>query len=135
MITLTLLHPIKDVPVQKWTFEPDTTIRIGRSTKNDVILYSAVVSRHHLEIRPTDSHWELVNLGTNGTYEIKTGKRINQTIVVDGMIICLAKSGPKIQISLDSEETRQRHGTTEKDDQSTLTQEQVSKDTKDTLIT
>jgi len=135
VITLTLLHPIKDVPVQKWTFEPDSPIRIGRSTKNDVILYSAVVSRHHLEIRPTDSSWELVNLGTNGTYEIKTGKRINQAPVIDGMIICLARSGPKIQIWLESEDKRQEMQKADKERRSHLTKEQLSKDTKDTLIT
>ena len=68
MITLTLLHPTKTTPVQSWTFKTTATIRIGRSTDNEVVLYSAVVSRHHLEIRHENNHWEIVNLGTNGTY-------------------------------------------------------------------
>lgn len=96
MITLTLLHPLQSIPVQSWTFERESVIRIGRSTDNDVILYSAVVSRHHVEIRCTDSKWEIVNLGANGTY--LDGKRITQVPLVDGVTIRLARSGPNIQI-------------------------------------
>lgn len=102
MITLTLLHPLQAVPVQSWTFDPNSIIRIGRSTDNEVILYSAVVSRHHVEIRRRESQWEIVNLGANGTY--LDGKRINKATVIDGMIVRLASSGPQIQIRLDSSE-------------------------------
>lgn len=98
MITLTLLHPVQQTPVQVWTFDKEPVIRIGRATDNQVILYSAVVSRHHVELRRLDNSWELVNLGTNGTY--LNGKRINQVPLVDGAIIRLARSGPNIQIRL-----------------------------------
>ena len=83
MITLTLLHPLKDVPVQNWSFNADSTIRVGRSVDNDVVLYSAVVSRFHLEIKRKNSDWELVSLGTNGTYV--DGKRVEQVIITDGI--------------------------------------------------
>jgi pSer/pThr/pTyr-binding forkhead associated (FHA) protein len=100
VIVLTLLHPLQAVPVQNWTFEPETIIRIGRSTDNEVILYSAVVSRHHVEVRPNgQGHWEVVNLGANGTY--MDGKRITKVPVFDGMIIRLASSGPQIQIRVE----------------------------------
>ncbi|MGK7901020.1 MAG: FHA domain-containing protein [Hormoscilla sp.] len=99
MITLTLLHPLQDTAVQNWTFEKEPVIRIGRSTDNNVILYSAVVSRHHVELRrEADCQWELRNIGTNGTY--LDGKRISQVSVVDGTVIRLARSGPKIKISI-----------------------------------
>ncbi|HBB35094.1 MAG TPA: phosphopeptide-binding protein [Cyanobacteria bacterium UBA8803] len=101
MITLTLLHPLQSVPVQSWPFESESVIRIGRSTDNDVILYSAVVSRHHVELRRNGSSWEIVSLGANGTYI--DGKRITQMPVVNGMIVRLASSGPKIQIHLEGE--------------------------------
>jgi pSer/pThr/pTyr-binding forkhead associated (FHA) protein len=101
VITLTLLHPIQGVPVQSWSFETEPVIRIGRSTNNDVILYSAVVSRNHIEIRKGNSCWEVVNLGANGTYI--DGKRIERQEAVDGLVIRLASSGPKIQIRLQSE--------------------------------
>ncbi len=101
MITLTLLHPGKTTAVQHWTFNTESTIRIGRSLDNEVVLYSAVVSRHHLEIRLNGLDWEVINLGTNGTY--LDGQPIKTVPVVDGMIVSLASSGPKIQIHLSSE--------------------------------
>lgn len=96
MITLTLLHPDRLTPVQHWTFDDSSIVRVGRSTDNQVVLYSAVVSRHHAEIRQVNSSWELVNLGANGTYY--EGKRISQVLIRDGMIFRLARSGPNLQI-------------------------------------
>lgn len=99
VITLTLLLPGKALPVQSWTFESDSTIRVGRAADNDVVLYSAVVSRHHLEFRLGDQGWEAVNIGANGTYV--SGQPIESMPVEDGLIIRLASSGPKIQIHLE----------------------------------
>lgn len=99
MITLTLLHPQQAVAVQTWRFEPKSVIRIGRSRDNEVTLYSAVVSRHHVEIRQKGSSWEVVNTGSNGTF--CDGKRINRTPVQNGMVVRLASSGPQIQIWTD----------------------------------
>lgn len=98
MITLTLLHPLKNTPVQSWSFEQDTVIRMGRATDNHVVLYSAVVSRRHVELRRSGSNWEVVSLGANGTYV--DGERISRLPVVDGLTIRLARSGPTIQICL-----------------------------------
>ena len=99
MITLTLLHPLQPVPVQSWTFQDEQKIRIGRATKNEVVLYSAVVSRHHVEIHKVDNNWEVVNIGANGTYI--EGKRVDQTLAKDGMVFRLASSGPKILIKIE----------------------------------
>ena len=104
MITLSLLHPLKTIPIQHWTFPPESTIRVGRSADNDVIIYSAVVSRHHLEIRHNGSSWELTSMGSNGTY-VK-GKRIGKIPAIDGMVVRLASSGPQIQIRLDSQDSK-----------------------------
>ncbi len=98
MITLTLLHPVQLKPVQCWTFDDESVIRIGRSTDNQVVLYSAVVSRHHVELRRINSVWEVESLGANGTY--LDGKRMTQVPVRNGMILRLARSGPNIQIHL-----------------------------------
>ena len=98
VITLSLLHPLNKKPVQNWTFETSSVVRIGRSTENDVVLYSAVVSRHHVELRHTKNGWEIVNLGTNGTY--LDGKRVSQAPARDGIVIRLARSGPNIQINI-----------------------------------
>ena len=96
MITLSLLHPLHKTPVQHWFFDQEPIIRIGRSSDNHVILYSAVVSRHHVEIHRTDGGWRVKSLGTNGTY--LDGKRFDEIPVQDGIIIRLARSGPNIQI-------------------------------------
>jgi pSer/pThr/pTyr-binding forkhead associated (FHA) protein len=101
VITLSLLHPLNKHPVQHWNFEEESVIRIGRSTDNNVVLYSAVVSRHHVELRHQKRGWEVVNLGTNGTY--LDGKRVTQVPVEDGMVIRLARSGPNIQINVTSD--------------------------------
>jgi pSer/pThr/pTyr-binding forkhead associated (FHA) protein len=102
VITLILLHPLQSVPVQNWTFETESVVRVGRSTDNDVVLYSAVVSRHHVELRQDGDLWKVVNLGTNGTYI--DGQRIEECEAKDGLVIRLASSGPKIQIRLEDTE-------------------------------
>jgi pSer/pThr/pTyr-binding forkhead associated (FHA) protein len=101
VITLTLLHPIQSIPVQSWAFKNESAIKIGRSNNNEVVLYSAVVSRHHVEIRRDNHQWQIINLGANGTYI--DGERINKTLATDGMIIRLASSGPKILININSD--------------------------------
>ena len=106
VITLSLLHPVDKTPVQSWTFEEEDVVRIGRSVNNDVILYSAVVSRHHVELRRTDEGgWEIQNIGTNGTY--LAGQRIESQTVKDGLVIRLARSGPNIQINVASSAQKQ----------------------------
>jgi pSer/pThr/pTyr-binding forkhead associated (FHA) protein len=101
VITLSLLHPLHKTPVQSWPFDQESLIRIGRSTDNNVVLYSAVVSRHHVEIHRTASGWSVKSIGTNGTYV--EGRRISEMPAQDGMIIRLARSGPNIQINLSPE--------------------------------
>jgi pSer/pThr/pTyr-binding forkhead associated (FHA) protein len=98
VITLTLLHPTQSVSVQTWSFESETVVRIGRSTDNDVIIYSAVVSRHHVELWNNPSGWEIINFGANGTFV--DDRPITQIPIVDGMIIRLGNSGPKIQLQM-----------------------------------
>lgn len=125
MITLTLLHPLQAIPVQSWTFEKSTTIKIGRSTDNEVVLYSAVVSRHHVEIKHTGKGWEVKNLGSNGTY--LEGRKQNSFPVEDGMVIRLASSGPKIQITLDQQDGK--NTSTQGSRRSSLRKNDRSKDT------
>ncbi len=88
--------------MQNWSFEEQEVIRIGRSTDNDVVLYSAVVSRHHLEIHKGVAGWAIQSIGTNGTY--LDGKRIQHVTAEDGLVVRLARSGPNLQISIDQPE-------------------------------
>jgi pSer/pThr/pTyr-binding forkhead associated (FHA) protein len=101
VITLSLLHPLHKTPVQSWSFDQEAVVRIGRSIDNNVVLYSAVVSRHHVEIHRTNSGWAVKSIGTNGTYV--EGRRITEVPVEDGIVIRLARSGPNIQIHMTEE--------------------------------
>lgn len=74
-------------------------VSIGRATNNSVVLYSAVVSRYHVELRQSGSGWRVVNLSTNGTYG-SDGQPISKIVATEGMVFRLATSGPRIQINL-----------------------------------
>ena len=129
MITLTLLHPLQSVAVQSWEFSDEPSIKIGRATDNEVVLYSAVVSRHHVEIRKSGAEeWEVVNVGSNGTYI--DGERIEQTKASDGMIFRLAKSGPKILIKIESSDNLDQSDTANRQAKT----KRQPKSPKDTLI-
>lgn len=94
-----VLNLLNSIPVQSWKFTSQDLIRIGRATDNNAVLFSAVVSRYHAELRWSESNgWEIVNISSNGTY--LDSEPIKTLAVIDGMIIRLATSGPKIQISL-----------------------------------
>ena len=127
MITLTLLHPLQPVPIQSWTFHCKSSIKVGRATNNEVVLYNAVVSRNHLEIRNFDREWEVVNSSSNGTYV--DGKRIDRAKVTDGMVVRLANSGPKIMLKIESKISE--NGA---DSGRQLSATRLSKIAKDTLI-
>ncbi len=102
MITLYLLHPIDSTPVQTWQFDQEVLISLGRSSSNDVVLLSSVVSRHHVELQKQSTGWQILNKGANGTY--LDGNSVDKIQALDGMIIRLASTGPKMQIRLDQNE-------------------------------
>lgn len=98
VIALALLHPHQVKPVHRWTFDHVNPVRIGRSQTNDVVLYSAVISRHHLELHQRSGEWWAINRGKNGTYlENVAIKRLRLT---HDTTLCLAKSGPRLRISI-----------------------------------
>jgi pSer/pThr/pTyr-binding forkhead associated (FHA) protein len=94
-----VLNLLNSIPVQSWTFSQEEVIRIGRATDNNAILYSAVVSRHHAELRWSEADgWVLINMSPNGTYI--DGEAIKTIAISDGTIIRLATSGPRIQFKV-----------------------------------
>jgi pSer/pThr/pTyr-binding forkhead associated (FHA) protein len=98
VIALSLLHPNQVKPVHRWTFDHVDSIYIGRSQENDVILYSAVISRHHLELHQRAGEWWAINRGKNGTYINNIA--IRRLLLSNETTLCLAKSGPRLQISI-----------------------------------
>ncbi len=98
MITLILIHPTQPIPINRWMFKDKSIIRIGRAKDNDIVIYNAVVSRHHLELWHRETAWEVVSFGTNGTY--LNNQPLNQFFIKDGMVIRLGHSGPRLMVKL-----------------------------------
>lgn len=105
MVTLSLLHPQQNTPLQQWRFEDESVIRIGRSPDNHVVLNDLLVSRHHVELRrisssKNHSSWQLINQGTNGTF--LDGVLVSQSLVADNSLIQLARGGPILKFQIHS---------------------------------
>ncbi|MBD2097448.1 protein kinase [Trichocoleus sp. FACHB-591] len=103
MVTLTLLDPQALIPPQRWCFENEPIIRIGRSPDNHIVLNSTLVSRYHVELRQTDatdleSPWEMVNQGRNGTF--LNGILVSQGLLLDGALLQLAQGGPTLKFQV-----------------------------------
>jgi putative serine protease PepD len=64
------MQPIQIVAAGRtWTFDQPRVLTIGRSPDVDIMLASPSISRRHAELRPTETGWELVDLGAeNGTW-------------------------------------------------------------------
>jgi ABC-type multidrug transport system ATPase subunit len=71
---------------------PDTTLRIGRTPDNDLVLADLEVSRHHAELRRrTDGTYEIADVGSsNGTYV--NGRRISSRVLTESDIIGIGHS-------------------------------------------
>ncbi|MEH2395825.1 FHA domain-containing serine/threonine-protein kinase [Nostoc sp.] len=103
MVSLTLLEPQQKRPLQQWSFENSSIIRIGRAADNHVVLTDSLVSRHHLELRQVDSadnggSWRLVSQGTNGTF--LNGVLVIQSSLPDNSLLQLAQGGPILQFQI-----------------------------------
>ena len=103
MVSLTLLEPQQKTPLQQWSFENSSIIRIGRAADNHVVLTDSLVSRHHLELRRVDSAdngggWRLVSQGTNGTF--LNGVLVIQSSLPDNSLLQLAQGGPILQFQI-----------------------------------
>ncbi|HEX4931604.1 MAG TPA: FHA domain-containing protein [Gemmatimonadaceae bacterium] len=76
-------------------------VRVGRGPGNDIVLEHDVVSSQHLEVRPVDDRWEVVDLGsTNGTFV--DGSRITTWPVTASTTVRLGMSGPALQLTIPS---------------------------------
>lgn len=103
MVTLTLLNSQASDPLQQWNFKSESTIRIGRSPENDVVLSDSLVSRHHLQLHKISdvdgkSVWQLVSQGTNGTFV--NGVLVSKGLVSDDCLIQLARGGPVLKFQV-----------------------------------
>jgi serine/threonine protein kinase, bacterial len=102
VVTLTLLEPQQKKPLQQWSFDDATFIRVGRATDNHVVLTDSLVSRQHLELKKISSangdSWQLISKGTNGTFV--NGTLVTQCTLPENCVVQLAKGGPFLKIEL-----------------------------------
>lgn len=103
MVTLTLLDPQASSPLQQWNFKRETTIRIGRSPDNDVVLNDSLVSRHHLKLQRVGyggdkCSWELINEGSNGTFVNQI--LVSRSVLPHECLIQLARGGPMLKFQI-----------------------------------
>ncbi len=110
---LTLLDPEQNTPLQQWSFESESIVRIGRSPENHIVLPNALVSRQHLELQRiksgVSSQWYIVNSGTNGTFV--NGMPLSQGWISDGALIQLARGGPLLHFQVTTIELGGKIGT------------------------
>ncbi|MCS6814235.1 MAG: serine/threonine-protein kinase [Cyanobacteria bacterium] len=114
MITISLIDPHHQTPLQKWQFTHSSTIRIGRASDNQVVVNHAQVSRYHAELTlvsssPQSLLWQLVNQGRNGT--LINGIAVSQGQVTHNDVIQLGVDGPLLQVQIASSASLTNQGT------------------------
>lgn len=101
MLIISLTYPDTLTPAVTWKFSSYSTVRIGRAPDNDVVLYSSMVSRYHLEISHDGQRWAIFNSGRNGVYVID-GQLHDGNKFIDNLTIQLARRGPRLLINVNS---------------------------------
>jgi RsiW-degrading membrane proteinase PrsW (M82 family) len=82
---------------QSHTFEPGQTVRIGRSTDNDIVVTDPTVSRQHAQLTWGPSGWLFENLGLARTFRL--GQNVTQVLVSKPTELSLASPhGPVVLI-------------------------------------
>jgi RsiW-degrading membrane proteinase PrsW (M82 family) len=82
---------------QSHTFEPGQTVRIGRSTDNDIVVSDPTVSRQHARLTWGPSGWLFENLGLARTF--RHGQNVTQVLLSQPTELSLASPrGPVVLI-------------------------------------
>ena len=90
-----LLDTNSGLPVQSWTFESKSSLRIGRGDEPDISVPNPYVSRHHAELRFRDGQWYLVSFGRNGV--LVRNELISEYLIVDEVDFHLGAKGPLLR--------------------------------------
>jgi len=78
---------------RRYSFEPGTTIRIGRSPDNDVVVSEPTVSRQHAHLGYGPDGWVFQGEGRSGTF--LRGATVTRLVVRDAVELTLASpQGP-----------------------------------------
>lgn len=100
---------------QEWVFRDQTHITIGRSTEQHVVLADPYVSRAHAELLWRDGHWTVLATGRHGVQ--LRGRPPNDEPLVEGDILQLGPSGPRLRVSFTPSSSSDVNGTLSFDEQ------------------
>lgn len=103
-----LLDSAQGQPLQTWRFANRTTISIGRSDDNDIVVANPLVSRAHATLVYDGSGWTLVSTGRHGT--IVDSRVAAEFPLRHQMIFQLGAGGPMLRF--DAEAGSPRHSET-----------------------
>ena len=82
---------------QRYSFEQDQTVRIGRSTDNDVVVSDPTVSRQHAQLAWGPDGWVFEGLGRAGTF--LRGSAVTRLLVAEPVELSLASPhGPVVRL-------------------------------------
>ncbi len=82
---------------QRYSFEQDQTVRIGRSTDNDVVVSDPTVSRQHARMAWSPDGWLYEGLGRAGTFV--RGNAVASLLVAEPVELALASPhGPVVRL-------------------------------------
>jgi FHA domain len=82
---------------QRYSFQPGQTVRIGRSTDNDVVVGDSTVSRHHAQVAWGPEGWVFEDHGFAGTF--LRGSRVFRLVLHQPTELSLASpEGPVVWI-------------------------------------
>jgi RsiW-degrading membrane proteinase PrsW (M82 family) len=82
---------------QRYSFEQDQTVRIGRSTDNDVVVSDPTVSRQHARLAWTPDGWVFEGLGRAGTF--LRGGAVTRLLVAEPVELTLSSPhGPVVRL-------------------------------------
>lgn len=83
---------------RSYTFAPGTTVRIGRSSENDIVISDPTVSRRHAQLSWDASGWVWQNAGQAPTF--LAGQPVTQFSVGQQAVVNLAwPEGPLLQLT------------------------------------
>ena len=103
-IQISLWDDSRSQTIQQWEFAPPTTIRIGRSPDNEVVVDRPAISRLHATIEYTSlsqggGYWQIFNRGANGTFV--NDLSIDRVLITNNERIQLSQGGALLTIRLD----------------------------------
>jgi RsiW-degrading membrane proteinase PrsW (M82 family) len=88
---------------QTYTFQPEQTVRIGRSGENDIVVGDPTVSRQHAQLTCGPAGWTFQNLGQARAFQ--RGQDVTHMVVSQPVDLALASpQGPVVRLQPDGQQ-------------------------------